>query len=468
MANTGYQEQSSGYGTGYSGSGYSASSLSSAPMNGVPSGLEPGRIIVGLDVGTTKVCAIVAAISLNEPHTMTILGVGHASADGLSRGVVTNIEKTVRSIEKAIGEAEAQSGVKIREVVVGIAGDHIQSFQSRGVVTISNQDRQITIDDVSRLIDDTKKVHLPTDRRILHVIPQEFIVDGQDGIYEPIGMSGVRLEASVHIINGLVTAVQNIYNCVERAGLKVRDIVLEPLASSFAVLDEEEKEVGVALVDIGGGTTDIAVFEDRTIRHTAVIGIAGQKVTDDIRKGLGILGEQAERLKREYGCAVVSHILRDEVIQLPGLAGRRPREIQKSVLARVIQPRMEEILEFSLAEIKRSGFAPSLSAGVVLTGGGSMTNGTRELAEEIFGMPVKIGMPMGFGAGLVKEVESPVFSTAVGLVQYAFRNHDQHSLASYVDDPEPEEILVDEQIVEHELRTKQGIMTRMKEWFEHL
>ena len=439
--------------------------MNTAPMIGVPSSLDPGRIIVGLDVGTTKVCAIVAAISLREPRTMTILGVGHAPADGLSRGVVTNIEKTVRSIERAVAEAEAQSGVKIREVVVGIAGDHIQSFQSRGVVTISNSEKTITEGDVERLIEDTKKVHLPADRKILHVIPQEYIVDGQDGIYEPIGMSGVRLEASVHIINGLVTAVQNIYNCVERAGIRVRDIVLEPLASSYAVLDDEEKEVGVALVDIGGGTTDIAVFEERTIRHTAVIGIAGQKVTDDIRKGLGILGDQAERLKREYGCAVVSHILRDEVIQLPGLAGRKPREISKSVLSRVIQPRMEEILEFALAEIKRSGFARHLSAGVVLTGGGSMTNGTRELAEEVFQMPVKIGMPMGFGAGLVREVESPVFSTAVGLVLYAFKHH---APAQYVH----EEIPAEPAAVPEEEAAMGGhagnIFSRMKEWFEQL
>jgi len=444
-----------------------ATPLNSAPMNGVPSSIGAGRIIVGLDVGTTKVCAIVAAMSLREPHTMTVLGVGHAPADGLSRGVVTNIEKTVKSIERAIAEAEAQSGVKIREVVVGIAGDHIQSFQSRGVVTISNHDRTISQEDVDRLIEDTKKVHLPMDRKILHVIPQEFIVDGQDGIYEPIGMSGVRLEASVHIINGLVTAVQNIHNCVERAGLRVRDIVLEPLASSYAVLDDEEKEVGVALVDIGGGTTDIAVFEERTIRHTAVIGIAGQKVTDDIRKGLGILGDQAERLKREYGCAVVSHILRDEVIQLPGLAGRKPREIPKSVLSRVIQPRMEEILEFALAEIKRSGYARLLSAGVVLTGGGSMTNGTRELAEEIFQMPVKIGMPMGFGAGLVKEVESPVFSTAVGLVLYAFKHH---APTTYVEEAPEVETTFEEPVAtsETEENVSGTIFSRMKEWFEQL
>lgn len=457
-----YNEQNGNY--------QKSSSLSSAPMHGLPGNLEPGKVIVGLDIGTTKVCAIVAAISLNEPHTMTILGVGTVPAEGLSRGVVTNIEKTVKSIERAVSEAEAQSGVKIREVVVGIAGDHIQSFQSRGVVTISNPDRQIGNDDITRLIEDTRRVHLPSDRKILHVIPQEFIVDGQDGIYEPIGMSGVRLEASVHIINGLVTAVQNIYNCVERAGLRVHDIVLEPLASSYAVLDDEEKEVGVALVDIGGGTTDIAVFEERTIRHTAVIGIAGQKVTDDIRKGLQILGDQAERLKREYGCSVVSHILRDEIIQLPGLSGRKPRQIERSLLARIIQPRMEEMLEFSFKEIKRSGFARNLGAGVVLTGGGSMINSTRELAEAIFDMPVKIGMPMGFGAGLVKEIESPVYATAVGLVLYAFKNTASSTLHSFVDEHEEEEMLSDEErrLQEETERKRPNVVGRMKEWFEHL
>jgi cell division protein FtsA len=429
-------------------------------MKGVPSSLEPGKIIVGLDIGTTKVCAIVAAFSLKEPHTMTILGVGSAPADGLSRGVVTNIEKTVRSIETAVQNAEAQSGVKIRDVVVGIAGDHIQSMTTRGIVTVSNHDRTITADDVRRLVDEGRKVFLPSDRKILHVIPVEYIVDGQDGIFDPIGMSGVRLEASVHIINGLVTAVQNIYTCVERAGLRVSDIVLEPLASSFAVLDDEEKEVGVALVDIGGGTTDIAVFEERTIRHTAVIGIAGQKVTDDIRKGLQILADQAERLKREYGCAVVSHILRDEIIQLPGLAGRKPRQIERSLLARIIQPRMEEILEFAYKEIKRSGYARNLGAGVVLTGGGSMINSTRELAEAIFDMPVKIGMPMGFGAGLVKEIESPVYATAVGLALYAFYNPSQ--ILPPDDYIEEEEMMLDDEA------EKTNIIGKMKQWFERL
>jgi cell division protein FtsA len=251
-------------------------------------------IAVGLDIGTTKVCAIVAAPDENHPGKLNILGIGKSSSDGLTRGVVTNIEKTVRSIQTAVADAQAQSGVKISSVTVGIAGDHIQSFQSRGVVAISRPENEISQEDVERLIDDTKKVALPSDRKIIHVIPQQFIVDGQDGIYDPVGMSGVRMEAVVHIITGLVTAAQNIYKCVQRAGLHVNDMVLEPLASSYAVLDDEEKEVGVALLDIGGGTTDLAVFEERTIRHTAVIGIAGKKVTDDIRKGLGILTDQAE------------------------------------------------------------------------------------------------------------------------------------------------------------------------------
>ena len=443
-----------------------SSPLNSAPMHGVPAELEPGKIIVGLDIGTTKVCAVVAAVSTKEPHTMTVLGVGTVPADGLTRGVVTNIEKTVKSIERAAAEAEAQSGVKIREVVVGIAGDHIQSLMTRSIVTISNADRQIMQRDIDRLLDEARKISLPSDRKILHVIPQEYIVDGQDGIYEPIGMSGVRLEAKVHIINGLVTAVQNIHNCVERAGLRVRDIVLEPLASSYAVLDEEEKEVGVALIDIGGGTTDIAVFEEKAIRHTAVIGIAGQKVTDDIRKGLMILGDQAESLKKRYGCAVVSHIVRDEIIELPGLAGRKPRQIQRSLLARIIQPRMEEILDFAYREIKRSGYAGSLGAGIVLTGGGSMINSTRELAEAIFNLPVKIGMPVGFGAGLVKEIESPVYATAVGLVQYAFHNAGPSSLYSMIEEHQTEE--EPEEYYEDDQDTKKKIFGKVKDWFEQL
>lgn len=384
------------------------------------------HIIVGLDIGTTKVCGIVA--SDDENGKINILGIGHSPSDGLTRGVVTNIDKTVRSIRSAIEEAESQSGVKIRLVTVGIAGDHIQSFQSRGVIAISGPENEITQADVDRLIEDTKRVALPSDRKIIHVIPQEFIIDGQDGVYDPVGMSGVRMEANVHIITGLVTAAQNIYKCVQRAGLEIDDMVLEPLASSYAVLDEAEKEVGIALLDIGGGTTDLAVFEDRTIRHTAVIPIAGNQVTNDIRKGLGILTEQAEKLKKESGFAYLPAIVDDEPIILPGIGGRAPLEIDKRLLCQIIQPRMEEIFEIAAIEIKRSGYSKHLSAGVVLTGGGSLIKGTVELAHEVLGIPAKIGIPTGFSAGLVKEIENPMYATGVGLVLHGLKHKDRATI----------------------------------------
>lgn len=381
------------------------------------------EIIVGLDIGTTKVCAVVAKV--DEQSNINILGVGYSPSDGLTRGVVTNIEKTVRSINSAILEAQNRSGIKIQSVVVGIAGEHIQSFQSRGVVTISNPENDIRKEDVDRLIEDTKKVALPTDRQIIHVIPQEFIVDGQDGVKDPVGMAGIRLEANVHIITGLVSAAQNIYRCVERAGLEVCDIVLEPLASSYAVLNDEEKEVGVALLDIGGGTTDLAVFEDNVIRHTAVIPVAGNQVTNDLRKVLGIKSEQAEKLKKQHGFAYIPSVSDETPIILPGIGGRPPIEVDKKLIAQIIQPRMEEILEIALGEIKRSGSSKHLSAGVVLTGGGSLIKGTKELAQEVLGLPVKIGFPTGFTGGLVKEVENPVYATSVGLVLYAIQNRER-------------------------------------------
>lgn len=378
------------------------------------------EVIVGLDIGTTKVCAVVAAV--DERGKFNVLGIGRSPSEGLMRGVVTHIEKTVRSIQRAVSEAEARSGVKIQSVIVGIAGDHIQSFQSRGVIAISGPEKEISQTDVNRLIEDTKRVALPSDRKIIHVIPQEFIIDGQDGVYDPVGMSGVRLEANVHIITGLVTATQNICKCVERSGLHIRDMVLEPLASSYAVLDEEEKEVGIALLDIGGGTTDLAIFEDRTIRHTAVIPIAGNQVTNDIKKGLGVLGEQAERLKCEHGFAYVPSVVDDQPITLPGIGGRPPLEIDKRLLAQIIQPRMEEIFEIVAMEVKRSGYSRHLAAGVVLTGGGALIKGVAELAREVLGMPVKIGIPTGFTAGLVREIENPMYATCVGLVLHGLRH----------------------------------------------
>ncbi len=295
---------------------------------------ERENIVVGVDFGTTKICAVVA--SVDDLGRINVLGVGVAESEGLNRGVVVNIDKTVEAVQKAVGAAERAAGVETRAVVVGIAGDHISSFQSRGVITISNRDGEITAGDVRRLLDDTRKVAIPADREILHTIPQEFIVDGQDGVADPVGMSGVRLEANVHIITGLISAAKNVYRCIEKAGYEVADIVLEPLASSLAVLHPDEREVGVALVDIGGGTTDIAVFEDKTIRHTAVVAVAGNKVTDDIRKGLGVLQEQAERLKRQFGAAVVDLVQEDQEIQIPGIGGRPDKAIRQSTLAQII------------------------------------------------------------------------------------------------------------------------------------
>jgi cell division protein FtsA len=383
-----------------------------------PSAIED-RIVVGLDIGTTKVCAVAAAP--DELGRINVLGVGVASSRGLNRGVVVNIDKTVDAIQKAIREAERAAGISISDVIVGIAGDHVQSFQSRGVVTIAKQNNEITQRDVDRLLEDTTHVAMPSDREILHVIPQEYVVDGQDGVHDPVGMSGVRLEANVHIITGLVTAAKNIFRCVEKAGYSVSDIVLEPLASSYAVLHQDEKEVGVALIDIGGGTTDVAVFEDNTIRHTGVIAVAGNKVTDDLRKGLGVMRDQAERLKCRFGTAHTDLADENEEITMPGIGGRSEQVIGRSTLAQIIQPRMEEILEIAAIEIKRSGCARHLSAGVVLTGGGSLIHGTAELAAEVLGTDARLGRPMGLGGGLVEEVSDPKFATGVGLVLYGLR-----------------------------------------------
>jgi cell division protein FtsA len=378
------------------------------------------RIIVGLDIGTTKVCAVVASIT--SDNKVNILGIGKAPSDGLNRGVVVNIEKTVHAIKTAVQQAELASGIQVQSVNVGIAGDHIRSNRSKGVITINNRDNEIRREDVNRLILDCQNIALPSDYKIIHVIPQEYIVDGQDGINDPIGMSGMRMEAEVHIITGLVSAIKNMHRCVERAGYEVADLILEPLASSYAVLDQEEREAGVVLVDIGGGTTDVAIFQDNTIRHSAVVAIAGQKVTDDIRIGLSVLEDQAEKLKREHGVAFSDLIYEDEVLTIPGISGRPPKEIKKSVLSKIIQARMEEILEIVAIEIKRSGFASQLSAGVVITGGGSLLKGVPQLANEILGMDAKIGVPIGLTDGLVNEVKSPIYSTGVGLVRYVIDN----------------------------------------------
>lgn len=412
------------------------------------------RIIVGLDIGTTKVCAVVASVTSNDK--VNILGIGKAPSDGLNRGVVVNIEKTVAAIKSAVHQAELASGIQVQSVNVGIAGDHIRSNRSKGVITINNRDNEIRREDVNRLILDCQNIALPSDYKIIHVIPQEYIVDGQDGIIDPIGMSGMRMEAEVHIITGLVSAIKNMHRCVERAGYQTADLILEPLASSYAVLDNEEREAGVVLVDIGGGTTDVAIFQDNTIRHSAVIAIAGQKVTDDIRIGLSVLEDQAERLKQEHGVAFTDLIYEDSILTIPGISGRPPKEIKKSVLSKIIQARMEEILEIVAIEIKRSGFASQLSAGVVITGGGSLLKGVPQLANEILGMDAKIGVPIGLTDGLVNEVKSPIYSTGVGLVRYAIENGSRQTNNNTISNPKSGK---SEDLVEK-------ITDRMKSWFK--
>jgi cell division protein FtsA len=417
---------------------------------------EQENIVVGLDIGTTKICAIVA--SSDEQNRINILGVGKAPSEGLNRGVVVNIDKTVNAIKAAIDQAELASGIEVKSVNVGIAGDHIRSMRSKGVITINNKDNEITTQDVERLLEDCQRIMLPTDQQIIHVIPQEFVVDGQDGIADPVGMSGMRMEAEVHIITGLVSAAKNIYRCVERAGYQVADIILEPLASSYSVLDQEEREAGVVLVDIGGGTTDLAIFQDNTIRHTAVIAIAGQKVTDDIRLGLSVLDEQAETLKRDHGEAFADLIQEDEIITVPGIAGRPPKEITKSILAKIIQARTEEILEIVGIEIKRSGYVDSLSAGLVITGGGSLIKNICPLANEVLVMDAKIGLPRGLTGGLVNEVNNPIYATGVGLVMHALRTNQantQNMIPGSSKGTSVEQVMV-------------KIADRMRSWFKEL
>jgi cell division protein FtsA len=336
---------------------------------------------------------------------------------GLRQGVVINLDQAVLSIRAAVQEAQLTAGVEIHDVVVGIAGDHIRSVNSRGVVAVSRGDHEIMENDVERVIDAARAIALPIDREVLHVIPQEYIVDNQGGIKNPIGISGVRLEAEVHIVTGAVTSAQNIVRSVNKSGLNVSAMVLEPLASSYAVLDENEKELGVALIDMGGGTTDIAIFSEGAIRNTSVIGLGGQNVTNDIALGLRTPVEQAEEIKRKFGRTIPMERHNQEVFMVPGLGGRQPREVTRELLTNIIQPRMEEMFSLAAKEIKRSEFGDRLGAGIVLTGGGAMLEGSTELAEHVFGMPVKLGVPQGFG-GISESASSPIFATGVGLVYY--------------------------------------------------
>ncbi len=375
------------------------------------------RIYAGLDIGTTKITAIVAEAD-ESGEGIRIIGVGSAPSDGLKRGVVVNLEKTTRSIQVAVQEAERMSGRTIRSVFAGIAGDHIRGINSRGVIAVSRKDAEIRPNDLERVIEAAKAVAIPTDREILHVLPQEFIVDDQDGIRDPVGMSGVRLEAEVHIITGAASACRNVIRAAERAGLEVEELVLEPLASADAVLTQDERDLGVALFDIGGGTTDVAIFYEGSVRHTAVIGLGGANVTNDLAIGLRTPVERAEQLKLQSGCALTSMVRPEEVVQVPSVGGRSDREVSRHMLAMMIEPRIEEIFELGKKEIRKNHIADLLGAGVVLTGGASSLEGMPELAEQVFDLPVRRGIPMGI-SGLTEAVSDPRFATGVGLAIHA-------------------------------------------------
>lgn len=370
------------------------------------------NIVVGLDIGTTKVCAIVGEVTHDG---IDIIGIGSHPSRGLRKGVVVNIEATVESIKKAIEEAELMAGCDITSVYAGIAGGHIKGINSHGIVAV--KDKEVSENDIMRVIDAAQAVAIPMDREVIHVIPQEFIVDEQDGIKEPLGMSGVRLEAKVHIISAAVTSAQNIVKCANRCGLNVNDIVLEPLASSEATLTSDEKELGVVLVDMGGGTTDIVIFSEGSIVYTSVLTLGGNHLTNDIAVGLRTPASDAEKIKQKYGCALASLVQKDETIEVPSVGGRKPRILSRQILAEIIEPRVEEIFSLVKQEVIRSGYEDMIASGVTLTGGSIILEGMPELAEQVLDYPVRRGTPTSIG-GLVDVVKSPMYSTGVGLVLY--------------------------------------------------
>ncbi len=401
------------------------------------------NLIVGLDIGTSKVVAIVGEVP--PDGCIEIIGIGSNPSRGLKKGVVVNIESTVHSIQRAVEEAELMAGCQIHSVYAGIAGSHIRSLNSHGIVAI--RDREVSTSDMERVIDAARAVAIPADQRILHILPQEFIIDGQEGIHDPVGMSGVRLEAKVHMVTGAVSAAQNIIKCVRRCGLEVDDVILEQLASSQAVLTEDEKELGVCLVDIGGGTTDIAVFTEGSIRHTAVIPIAGDQVTNDIAVALRTPTQHAEDIKIKYACALTQLAGADETIEVPSVGERPARRLARQTLAEVVEPRYEELFTLIQAELRRSGFEELVAAGYVLTGGSSRMEGAVELAEEVFHLPVRLGTPQ-YVAGLADVVRNPIYATGVGLLLFGRQNRGSRGGAPGVG------------------RGLRGVWERMKSWFQ--
>jgi cell division protein FtsA len=373
----------------------------------------PGQMIVGLDIGTSKVVAIVGEV--REDGTLEVIGLGSHPSRGLKKGVVVNIESTVHSIQRAVEEAELMAGCQIDAVYAGIAGSHIRSLNSHGIVAI--RDKEVTPADIERVLDAAQAMAIPADQKILHILPQEYVIDHQEGVKEPLGMSGVRLEAKVHLVTCAVNSAQNIEKCVRRCTLEVRDVILEQLASSYSVLTEDEKDLGVCLVDIGGGTTDVAIFTEGAIRHTANIPIAGDQVTNDIAMALRTPTAHAEELKVKYACALTQLAGAEETIQVPGVGDKPPRALSRQALAEVVEPRYDELFQLVQAELRRSGFEDLLAAGIVLTGGSSKIEGVVELAEEIFHKPVSLGMPRNV-AGLADIVRNPIYATGVGLLLY--------------------------------------------------
>jgi cell division protein FtsA len=383
------------------------------------SSVEAENMIVGLDIGTSKVVAIVGKRKMDG--SIEVVGVGSNPSKGLKRGVVVNIEVTVQAIQRAVEEAELMAGCRIHSVYAGIAGSHIKSLNSHGIVAI--RDREVTQADIDRVIDAAQAVAIPADQKILHILPQEFVIDNQEGIKEPLGMSGVRLEAKVHLVTCAVNAAQNIEKCIRRCGLEVDDIILEQLASSHAILTEDEKELGVCVVDMGGGTTDIAVFTGGAIRHTAVIPIAGDQVTNDIAMALRTPTQNAEEIKIKYACALTQLAGADETIKVPSVGDRAPRDLSRQALAEVVEPRYEELFMLVQSELRRSGFEDMIPAGIVITGGASTMEGVIELAEEIFHMPVRLACPQAV-SGMTEVVNNPIYATGVGLLIHGFRQMD--------------------------------------------
>ncbi|MBK7335923.1 MAG: cell division protein FtsA [Saprospirales bacterium] len=430
--------------------------------------MEPknnSEIVVALDIGTTKVCAV--AGYRNQHGKLEVLGIGKVTSEGVLRGVVSNIEKTVKAITEAVQAAERMAQREFKVVHVGIAGQHIKSLQHRGILTRDNDHMEISQRDIDRLVNDMHKLVLPPGDKILHVIPQEYTVDNEQGILDPIGMSGIRLEANFHIITGQISASNNIHRCVERAGLRVASMTLEPIASAVSVLSEEEKEAGVALVDMGGGTTDITIFQDGIIRHTAVSPFGGNVITKDIKDGCTVMIQQAEKLKVRFGSALAGEVYDNRIITIPGLKGRQPKEISEKNLARIIQARVEEILDYVVWEIRRSGYERKLIGGIVLTGGGALLNHIDKLTAYHTGYNTRIGTPIEHLAhGYVEQISSPIFATAIGLLMKGIQDVESGRIRVQ-QQPEKEK----EPVAELEEKEASGpwyeqLFRKTKEWFE--